>query len=156
MLHCHCGYTDGQSDRPLATGALCHHSMVCLRGAYLVLKQRDWSQITLHSPVPSSSSHSLPVYVSLPLMSLNGFKEHSPQLPQDEAVLQLDSETKRPALAANTSGEQESSREYLMRYCSSPGMTKTPLLLTFSGLSPLLYPNPSSSPGPNTHDHPQA
>lgn len=157
-MYCHCGHTDGQTDRPLATGVLCHHGMVCLRGACLVLKQRGWPQTAPHPPVPSSSSRSLPVCVSHPLMSLHGFKEHSPQLPQDEAVLQLDFETHCPALAANTSSEQESSREYLRRYCSSPGVTrKEPHCSSpFSGLSHLLYLNDLSGPGPNTHDHPQA
>lgn len=53
MLDCKCRHTDGQTDRPLNPGALCHHG-VHLGGTCLVLVQRDQPHTAPHPPGPSS------------------------------------------------------------------------------------------------------
>lgn len=127
MLECKCRHTDGQTDRPLTPGALCHHG-VHLRE---VLAQRERPHTAPHPPSPSSPLTA----VLCESCSLQCPRRLPKTTPLSSCSLRLSCSCalrqSHSTFAANMCSEQERSCEYLLRCCSSPGVMETPLL-TFS------------------------
>lgn len=95
-----------------------------LRGASLALELSNLLQITPYPLVPSFTSHSLPVWAPLLLMSLHISKEHTPHSLRMRLFFSWALRQSHPTF--------ESSRDYLISCCSNSEGERPPLLLTFS------------------------